>query len=202
MSKEKIRKDASAEEKIMQAARIVFTQKGYAATRTRDIAEAAGMNLALLNYYFRSKENLFSLVMAEKMQKMLGVIAGVLNNQETTIREKVEMAVEKYFLLLRENPDLPIFVLSEIQKNPDVLRERIQVSKLVKESHFAKQLLGQRADINPQQMIMNLLGMVVFPFVIKPLLLGTGPIADKAFTALLEERRTLVPLWFEACLRT
>jgi AcrR family transcriptional regulator len=198
---DKVQKDNSTEEKILQAARVVFTQKGYAATRTRDIAEAAGINLALLNYYFRSKENLFSLVMAEKMQKMLGVIVGVLNNTDTTLIEKVSMAVEKYFLLLQENPDLPIFVLSEIQKNPEVLRERIQVSKLVKESHFAQQLMERRADINPQQMIMNLLGMVVFPFVIKPLLLGTGPIADKAFAALLEERRRLVPLWFEACLK-
>ena len=52
-------KDLSTEQKIKNAARKVFTEKGYAATRTRDIAEAAGINLALLNYYFRSKQKLF-----------------------------------------------------------------------------------------------------------------------------------------------
>ena len=48
--------DISTEDKIKQAALKLFTKKGYAATRTRDISEAAGINLALLNYYFRSKE--------------------------------------------------------------------------------------------------------------------------------------------------
>ena len=49
----------TTEEKIIRAADKIFTQKGYAATRTREIAEEAGTNLALLNYYFGSKEKLF-----------------------------------------------------------------------------------------------------------------------------------------------
>ena len=73
--KEKLKTDLSTEEKIKAAARKVFTQKGYSATRTRDIAEEAGLNLALLNYYFRSKEKLFELIMAEKMQQFFGVRA-------------------------------------------------------------------------------------------------------------------------------
>ena len=63
--------DSSTEEKIKAAARKVFTRKGFAATRTRDISEEAGINLALLNYYFRSKEKLFDLVMMENMQHFL-----------------------------------------------------------------------------------------------------------------------------------
>ncbi len=69
--------DSSTEEKIKEAARVVFMKKGFAATRTRDIAEEAGINLALLNYYFRSKEKLFELVMFEKFQKFFGIIANV-----------------------------------------------------------------------------------------------------------------------------
>ena len=64
----KLVKDISTEEKIRAAARKIFTQKGFAATRTRDIAEEAGINLALLNYYFRSKEKLFEQIMIEKVQ--------------------------------------------------------------------------------------------------------------------------------------
>ena len=60
--------DPSTEEKIKIAARSVFHKKGYAATRTRDIAEEAGINLALLNYYFRSKEKLIDIIMTETMQ--------------------------------------------------------------------------------------------------------------------------------------
>jgi AcrR family transcriptional regulator len=199
-SKEQL-KDDSAEEKIKEAARVVFTQKGYAATRTRDIAEAAGINLALLNYYFRSKENLFSIIMAEKMQKMMGILGGVLNNVDLSLQQKVSMAVQKYFELLRENPDMPIFVLSELHQNPEVIREQIQASKMVHNSHFALQLKERRADLNPIQAVMTLLGMIVFPFIAKPLLLGKGPVADKTFSGLLEERLKMVPIWFEACLK-
>ncbi|HLZ87627.1 MAG TPA: TetR family transcriptional regulator, partial [Puia sp.] len=65
-------KEASTEEKIMEAARKLFTQRGFAATRTRDIAEEAGINLALLNYYFRSKQKLFDIVMMENFRRFLG----------------------------------------------------------------------------------------------------------------------------------
>jgi len=57
--------DESTEEKIKEAARIVFTQKGYASAKVRDIAKEADINLSLVNYYFRSKEKLFQLCMAE-----------------------------------------------------------------------------------------------------------------------------------------
>ena len=72
--KEITAKDLSTEEKIKAAAKKLFTQKGFAATRTRDIAEEAGINLALLNYYFRSKEKLFELVMKENVQLFLGTM--------------------------------------------------------------------------------------------------------------------------------
>ena len=73
--KKSVEVDLSTEEKIKEAAKKVFLKKGYAATRTRDIAEEAGINLALLNYYFRSKEKLFDLIMLEKLEKFFGAIA-------------------------------------------------------------------------------------------------------------------------------
>src|SRR6476620_8054618 len=108
-------KPENAEEKILAAARKVFLEKGFAATRTRDIAEEAGINLALLNYYFRSKEKLFQLVMIEKVQLMFGVLLPIINNGELELETKVERIVENYIKLLSENPDLPLFVLSELK---------------------------------------------------------------------------------------
>jgi len=73
MSQEKItpKIDTNTETKIKNAARVVFHKKGFAATRTRDIAEEADINLALLNYYFRSKQKLFDLIMFETMHGFL-----------------------------------------------------------------------------------------------------------------------------------
>ena len=94
--KKSVEVDLSTEEKIKEAAKKVFLKKGYAATRTRDIAEEAGINLALLNYYFRSKEKLFDLIMLEKLEKFFGTIAPVLNNVNTTLEQKITLFSNNY----------------------------------------------------------------------------------------------------------
>ena len=75
----------STEHKIIAAAKTVFTKKGYSATRTRDIAAEAGINLALLNYYFRSKEKLFELIMFESASRFFLSIKSILNDTSTLV---------------------------------------------------------------------------------------------------------------------
>src|SRR3979411_2907460 len=105
MSKKKKADSAlSTEEKIKEAARIVFMKKGFAATRTRDIAEAAGINLALLNYYFRSKEKLFELIMIEKLRKFFGFIAPIICDDSTSLETKLELLASNYVDMLLINP--------------------------------------------------------------------------------------------------
>ena len=202
MAKEKAQDDSSTEEKIKMAARTVFTRKGYAATRTRDIAEEAGLNLALLNYYFRSKEKLFEIIMLEKVQKLFGVLVPLINDRNTSLEEKAGRMADSYITLLIQNPDLPLFVLSEIRNNPSNFGERLQLPKLLKESHFIEQIHKRRPDLDPLQFVMTLLGMIIFPFIARPILYGRDPEPQMAFIKLLEERKNLVPKWFLACLDT
>jgi AcrR family transcriptional regulator len=191
----------STEEKIKAAASIVFTQKGYAATRTRDIAEEAGMNLALLNYYFRSKEKLFEIVMLEKMSKFFGVVWEVLENRAMTLEDKTASIVANYIDLLNENPDLPLFILSEIRMNPAQFASRLPLSKVI-ESDFVKQIKKKRPDLHPIQFLMNLLGLVVFPFVMKPVLEQSGLLTEKAFKSQMILRKEMIPKWVKAFLKT
>lgn len=193
--------DPSTEEKIKEAARKVFTRKGYAATRTRDIAEEAGLNLALLNYYFRSKEKLFEIVMFEKFQKFFGIIFPILTNENTALEEKVELMAHSYIDTLSMNPDLPIFVLSEIRNNPERFASNVHLKKILSDSSFVKQLHEKRPDLNPLQIIMSVLGLTVFPFLMKPLLFSTKNIDQKGFDALMEERKGLIPRWASAMLK-
>jgi AcrR family transcriptional regulator len=86
--KSKLAGDSSTEEKIKKAAQIVFHKKGFAAARTRDIAEEAGINLALLNYYFRSKEKLFNIVMIETFRSFFESVSRIINNPDTTFEKK------------------------------------------------------------------------------------------------------------------
>jgi len=193
--------DLSTEEKIKEAARKVFTQKGYAATRTRDIAEEAGINLALLNYYFRSKEKLFEMVMLEKMQKFFGVLAPILNDASTTLENKVESITSKYVDLLLENPELPLFVLSELRNSPGQFAKIAQKSDFLNESVFIKQIEKKRPDVPPFQFFVSFLGMCLFPFLMRPVLQKMTNMKDKAFTQMMLDRKELIPLWTKAILK-
>jgi AcrR family transcriptional regulator len=191
--------DLTTEQKIKEAAVVVFTKKGYGNARTRDIAEEAGINLALLNYYFRSKEKLFGIVMMERIQKMFGVLFPVLNDSATTLEEKLATIAENYINMLTEHPELPIFVLSEIRNNPEQFSFKMQVKAILTQSLFIKQLRERKPDINPLHFLMNLLGMTVFPFVAKPIL-QTAIGNESDFTNLMEERKKMIPLWITGML--
>src|SRR5690606_19216652 len=112
-SKEAKKLDTSTEEKIKNAARTVFHKKGYAATRTRDIAEEAGINLALLNYYFRSKEKLFEIIMFETLFGFMQNLVMVMNDEKSTLEKKVELTASNYIDLIIKEPNIPIFMLRD-----------------------------------------------------------------------------------------
>jgi AcrR family transcriptional regulator len=198
---QKVAVDLSTEEKIKEAARKVFTQKGYAATRTRDIAEEAGINLALLNYYFRSKEKLFQIIMAEKLQLLFGVIVPIVNDASCKLEEKIERIAVNYINVLSAYPDLPIFVLSELRNNPAHFANKLELGKLLKNSSLVQQFKEQRPDINPLQFLISILGMVVFPFVAQPVFLAAGVADEKQYKAMMEDRKTLIPVWVKAMLK-
>ena len=108
-------KDNNTEARIKEAARIVFLNKGFAATRTRDIAEEADINLALLNYYFRSKQKLFNLIMLDALKIFLSSIYDVINDTQLTFEEKLVSISSSYIDTLLVNPEIPLFILSELR---------------------------------------------------------------------------------------
>ena len=198
--KSNIEIDLSTEEKIKAAARKVFTQKGYAGTRTRDIAAEAGINLALLNYYFRSKEKLFEEVMMERMQQFFGTLMPILCDVSTSLEEKTDLMVNHYIDMLLENPDLPIFVLSEIREHPDRIQRKIPISDFLEQSNFIQQIREQKPGINPFHFMLNILAMTVFPFVARPIFGSLASVQEIGFNAMMEERRALIPKWVKAML--
>jgi AcrR family transcriptional regulator len=194
--------DVSTEEKIKAAARKVFMQKGYGASRTRDIAEAAGINLALLNYYFRSKEKLFHEIMMERVQQLFGTVAPIIQDPALPLESKLEKLAAAYIDMLSENPDLPMFVLNELRKQPDLFRSQMNIEQLLKNSSLLKQLREKRSDVEPAQYLMNIMGLMLFPFLAKPVLLAMGLVSEKNFGTLMDQRRRLIPKWIKAILKT
>jgi AcrR family transcriptional regulator len=193
--------ELTTEEKIKEAARTVFLKKGYAATRTRDIAEKAGINLALLNYYFRSKEKLFEIIMYEKMQNFFGVLFPIINDEDSTLEEKVEAVTAKYTELLLSNKDLPIFVLSELRSRPEQFQKLIQKTNFLKDSVLVKQLQEKRGDVHPIQFMVSIIAMVIFPYVMRPVLQAVSSTPDKQFEMMMRQRNVLIPTWTKAMLK-
>lgn len=195
--------DSTTEEKIKTAARTVFHRKGFAAARTRDIAEEAGINLALLNYYFRSKEKLFVLVMIETLTEFFGSVSVIINNPETSFEEKIEQFAAGYIDLIFREPDIPLFIMSEIRNNPEQLLQKVDIRNTVFNSVFIRQFAeaveqGKIRDQNFLHFMMNFIGLIVFPFIAKPLLKAISGLTEEQFDALIEERKKLIPVWIKA----
>ena len=192
--------ELSTEDKILIAASKVFTEKGFSGTRTRDIAEEAGINLALLNYYFRTKEKLFEQVMKVKIVLLFGQIIPIVTNEKTSLEEKIDLASVKYFDILTKNPNLPIFVLSEIQKKTSDVKSILPFEKVLNNSYLMKQIKERKPEVNPFHFLFNFLSMTVFPFLGKPILQSFDLMNDKEFQQFVEERKTMVPMWIKMML--
>lgn len=200
-SKTKINTDSSTEERIKEAARKLFTLQGFEATRTRDIANEAGINLALLNYYFRSKEKLFEIVMLENIGHFFQGVIQIVNDEKTDFYEKIELLVDFYVTKLIANPDVPLFVLNEARKNP----EKLPMQQNLMDTCFMKQFnskvkAGKIKKMHPGHLMMNIMGLTVFPFAAKPMVQRVRDISNKEFEALMWERKKLVPEWIKLIL--
>lgn len=198
MLKKVQKKDLSTEEKILQAARKVFTEKGYAATRTRDIADAAGINIALLNYYFRSKEKLFFKIMTETVESLFSFMLPIISNDETSLDDKIIVFVEKYIEVVSENPNLPLFLSSEIQKADS--KYTLPIDKFINNTSLLNQIRERNPHIQPIHFFMNILGITIFPFFAKPILTKFKILDEKRFNHMNEERKKLIPIWIKILL--
>ena len=196
----------TTEEKIKIAARDIFMKKGYSATKTRDIAEYAGINLALLNYYFRSKEKLFNQIMMESMSAFFQGMITVFMDKESSLEQKFHKIVNSYIEQIKQQPDTPLFILSEMQRNPDEFLSKMTKKLKIQDTILYQQLIAEigkeKLDkVNPIHFLVNLMSMTLFPFIGKSMLEHIGDINPQQFNALMEERKMLIPMWVMQMLR-
>ncbi len=117
----------NTENQILIAAREVFIAKGIDGARMQEIADRAGINKALLHYYFRSKDKLFDAVFSEIAVNLFPAMKQVLE-AELGIKEKVTFFVKIYLKTLNENPFIPAFVINTLNTNPDRFLKFIRIS--------------------------------------------------------------------------
>ena len=205
MTKTASARDGETEQRILQAARTVFVRRGTAGARMQEIAEEAGVNQALLHYYFRSKDRLAEAVFREAAARLFPAVVGVLGS-DATVEAKVEQFVHLYIDTVRRNPFVPGYILAELHHHPERLTALVSEAAGAPLASMRERFLarldaqlreraaaGTMRPIAPEQFLVNLLGLSVFPFVAKPLLHALLGMSEQEFDRFLDARRTELP---------
>jgi TetR/AcrR family transcriptional regulator len=185
--------NTETEERILASAEKLFYRKGKAGTSMQDIADDAGINRTLLNYYFRSKDQLFEAVFRNALKRFVPELVKMLRS-EMSFEEYMPMLIETVIDTLLRNPQIPVFVLQELSSNPERMPMIMKEMGLDPSIAFRKigeeKQRGRIGNGDPRQLIMNLLSLCIFPFAARPIvteILFNGNEAE--FETAMEERK-------------
>lgn len=190
------KRDNQTEKAILEAARRVFTQKGFAAARMEDIAREAGINRALLHYYFRSKEKLFDLIFQQRVREFFRGLVDIISKPQP-LEEKIRSIVAHDIDMIRSQPDLPIFIMQELTQRPDRLVQMAASSganpaMMMKLFRQAVKEAVDKKQIRPMdggQLLINVMSLCVYPFIAKPIIKAVQELDDKQFEKMIIKRK-------------
>jgi TetR/AcrR family transcriptional regulator len=198
-------KDLDTEARILEGARRVFVRRGTAGARVQEIAVEAGVNQALIHYYFRSKEALAERVFLEAAGRLVPALA-VVADPTASLEQLVERFVHVYIDTVRTTPFLPGYLLAEAQQHPARLEALMRRAVGSAPAAIAAQALdrlraliaievraGRMRAVSPRLLFVNVMALVAFPFVARPVLTTVMGVDDAGFDALLDERRRELP---------
>jgi TetR/AcrR family transcriptional regulator len=186
-------KHSETEIHILDAARKIFLENGFDGTSMQMIASESGINKALLHYYFRSKDRLFEAVFIEAFAHMIPNLMKIFDSGDE-FPDKIRGFVNAYVSALLEYPQIPLFILHELHRNPDRVVELIKSTGLNPDLFIAmvqKEIkAGNISAIDPYQLLVNLLALCIFPFAARPMIQGFIFKNDaKAYQDFLKKRK-------------
>jgi AcrR family transcriptional regulator len=193
--------ERDAEEVILEAAHEVFVRRGTAGARMREIADAAGVNQALLHYYFRSKEGLARAVFGRAARRLMPAVLQALGS-DLPLDEKVERVIDTEMEVLGKHPYLPGYILCELAHHPERAEQLVEAA-LGEDGESSGQAAlavlggqlreaaeaGTIAPTAPEQLVVNLLALAIFPFAARPLHEIVLGLDDEGYEAFLGVRR-------------
>jgi len=189
-------KDKNTENQILNAAKKVFQRKGMDGSRMQEIADEAGINKALLHYYYRSKQLLFEAVFKTAFSMLAPQLNKIIND-DSSLFDKIRNFSNNYISFVIKHPYLPNFILQELNRNPDFITKLQADKNFPNIKKFKKQIDDNAAEgliqpIKAEQLFINILALNIFPFISAPLLKGFINVNDKSFQELMKERKTEV----------
>lgn len=186
----------TTEEKIFNAARIVFQKKGFAGARMQEIADEAGINKAMLHYCFKNKQLLFEAVFMNAFSQLAPQVNEIFNSQEPVF-DKIKRFTHSYISFVMQHPYLPAFIIQEMNNNPEFVLTFLNHENRPNPATLLFQIEKEIEDgiinpIQPKQLLLDIFSMTVFPFAAKMLVKGMIQISDEEFNQMMEERKTSI----------
>lgn len=191
-------KETNTEQIILDAAEAEFLEKGYGKSRTTEIAKRAGVNHAMLHYYFRTKEHLFEVVF-QKKAKVMSEVLMISFREDLPFLEKIKKGIEDHFDFIKANPRLPNFIFNEIMYDEklkaifkSIIKEKVTNVLAELKSEIDREVTkGTIRPTEPYDLIFNMLSLNVFVFIRAPIVTGIMDMGEKEFSAFLEHRKQL-----------
>jgi len=189
-------KDENTESQILDAAKNVFQRKGMDGSRMQEIADEAGINKAMLHYYYRSKKMLFEAVFKGAFSLLAPQLNKILND-DNSLEEKIRNFTASYISFIIKHPYLPNFIVQELNRNPEFILKMQRNKEFPNIQKFKDQVTSEvkKGTIKPikaTQLFINIISLNIFPFIASPLLKGLINVDDKAFKQLMKDRKTEV----------
>lgn len=190
-------RDSNTENTILLAAEEVFFDKGYAGATTTEIAKKAGVNHAMLHYYFRTKENLFQIIFKRNVERIAHSFFAE-QDREGDFREIIVLAVGNHFDFVRQHPKLVWLLLNAINSNSysdEIWKETAlpvldSVGRWLVERMEKEKALGSiRSDLDPLNFIVSVISLNLFVFVASPLLRYAKLFHTTEYEAFLDRQR-------------
>lgn len=177
-------RDNKTEKIILQAAKEEFLLKGFAGARTTEIAQKAGVNHAMLHYYFNTKEQLFEQVMAEVIALFRDSVASVFEQSDMPVLEQIKEAMSRHFDFVRQNPLLPRFIINEISVRPEYiesLKSKLlpiagNVFRKLQHSLDEASARGEICQIDARTLLIDVISMNLFVFIAHPIVTQMQPV--------------------------
>lgn len=184
-------------ERILNEARELFIKNGYKGTSVRDIAKASGTNVAMVNYYFQSKYNLFEIVFEETLDIFTKRIFETISS-DLPFLELIESWIHTYYELLFEYPQIATFILNEVSLNPEGLTNRIKkrnpynaFTKIEERMEEAIQK-GIIRETPAADFLLNVLSMCMFPFMFGKMAMTLMEIPQSLYNELISNHEKYV----------
>ncbi len=189
------------EKQILHIAMQVFVEKGWHGTKMQEIADRAGINKAMLHYYFRSKERLYNTILEKLFVQFIISVSESFRSGET-FAQTLTHFLDRYHNQLMEHPNLPLFIARELSEGGERARKVIEKTLREKQLRTPQILIKElkkaekRGEIvpvkDPVQFLLTLIGACVYFFLARPILEPMFPDIDFNAPDFIEQRKKYI----------